>query len=294
MSRSSGAAQYWFWYVLEPKALEFHFTAAQKFIDLSGFASRENFKPIAVEAQTTGRASLRFGPGIDWAPSRQTHFTLPRDGNPQGIGGMSAFLQGKSNNHEMFPFAEFAVDYSSAGTFAVHVDRITASGAQLELSVDGEPATSLALGQSSPAPVGRAQGNNGSRIDATLAIPVPPGNHIIRMENTGLDWLHIREFTLAPYAPALAVLAKGNADSAVLWIYRRDQLDPAPITGIVSVPGLAEGSYRVAWWDTYKGEVVKEESGVVKNAQPLRLTTPLIERDLAAFIDRAAAATIAR
>jgi hypothetical protein len=112
------------------------------------------------------------------------------------------------------------------------------------------------------------------------------------MENTGADWIHLRGFTLTPYAPALAVLAKGNNDSAVLWIYRREHADAAPISGSISVPGLDAGDYRIIWWDTYKGEVLKEEAGRVTEAAPLTFTTPTIALDAAVIIERATAPRI--
>ncbi len=289
MSQSSGAAQYWFWYEVEPKNLLFHYTSAQKFIALSGFPGKEHFKPIPVEVETDRRGPLQFGPGLDWAKSRQTRFTISPAGTLEGISGMSAFLQGRSSNHAMFPSATFDVDYPSAGTFAVHADQITARGAQLELSVDGQPPSSVVLGAAAAddgQPGTRNMRHNGNiQIDTTLSIPVSAGKHTIHMENIGQDWIHIRNVELSPYAPTLGVLAKGNGESAVLWIYRRNKADATPTSGKLAIPGLIAGSYRIVWWDTYKGEIVKDENADLSDAGSLNISTPAIARDIAVFID---------
>ena len=291
MSQSSGAAEYWFWYEVEPRQLLFHYTAAQKFIALSNFPSRSDYLPIQVEVEATSRGPLKFGPGVDWAPSRQTHFTIAPSGKLQGVNGMSAYLQGTSNNHDMFPSGTFDVDYPSAGTFAVHADQVTAQGARLELSVDGGPATSVNVGPVTNAggPAGgqaRGEGDGNARIDVTLSIPVPAGKHTIRMENTGPDWIHIHDFTLNPYASALGVLAKGNSESAVMWIYRRDQTKSVQDKTGISVPGLSGGNYRVVWWDTYQGKIIQESKQSVVENQPLKLDAPAMTTDVAAWIEK--------
>ena len=119
-----------------------------------------------------------------------------------------------------------------------------------------------------------------------LELPIAAGEHTIHLENTGADWIHIRDFTLTPYAPQLAVLGKGSNDFAVLYIYRRDQSKSEPITGKISVPGLADGNYRATWWDTYKGMKIKEETLAVSGLQST-LTTPPIAQDVALWIKRA-------
>jgi hypothetical protein len=295
MSRSSGAAQYWYWFVVEPEHLDFHFTATQRFIAESGFLQHADLKPIDAEATTPRRVALRFGPGTGWAPAKQRTFTVRPSGLVEGLGGMSAYLQGDHpKNREMFPFAEFRVNYTTPGTFAVGVDETKQEGARLELSIDGRPAAVLDLmprHASTTRPAGPGERRRESRnvqVEAALEVPVAAGEHTIRLENTGPDWVHLREFTLTPYTSELAVLGKGNDRFAMLWLYRRkgDGGDRAPVVGELSVPGLREGAYRVMWWDTHAGKRLHEDAATVTGAKPLSVSTPPVEGDVAAWIER--------
>ena len=289
MSQSSGAAQYWFWYEVEPRDLLYHYTAAQQFITLTHFPSRQNLKPIQADIETSQQGLLEFGPGLDWANTKQTRFIVTSRGLAEGAGGMSAFLQGRGGNHAMFPLATFEVDYPSTGNFEVHTDQFTARGAKLELSLDGQPAVSLIL---DPLPTddhtsARPAARDGNiHTNATLSISVPAGKHLIKMENTGADWIHINHFKLTPYAPALGVIGKGNDESAVLWIYCRDEPDSSPAAGKISISGLAAGTYQLTWWDTYKGQIVKTETATTGVTNALTFETPTIAKDLALFIIR--------
>jgi hypothetical protein len=290
MSKSSGAAEYWLWYGIEPNNELFHFTAAQGFIHQSGLLDKQHLKPLEVSAQTDKLGPLVFGPGSGWAPSKSTEFTVKPSGFIEGLGGMSAYLQGNDTNkhHAMFPQATFNVTYPSAGTFAVRVDEMTGEGANLQISVDGQKVTSLDLGAPPAFNFGGGGGGGQNRprpnprLNASLEVPIAAGAHSILLQNNGPDWIHIRDFTLTPYAPQLAVLAKGDSDFAVLWIYRRAKSGD-PISGKLTVPGLADGSYHVVWWDTYQSKILKDET-LSATAGSLTLTTPPIAQDVAVWI----------
>jgi hypothetical protein len=293
MSRSAGAAQYWFWERVESDGLLPRYTAARGFLKQSGLLdAHHRMAPIDVTVDTPNRVPLRFGPGMGWAPSKQTKFAVNPGGLVQGLGGMSAYLQGPGANHAMFPFAELLVHFDAPGTFAVRIDEMTVHGARLEISLDGGRSATLDLGPA-PAPVQRPgapatrTGNRNVRVDATLEIPVPAGDHTIRLENAGPQWARIREFTLSPYAAELGSLAKGNDTAAVVWTYRRQPTTGGgPVSGTISIPGLNEGTYEVVWWDTHAGKRVAEELVRVNAATPLNLRTPPIARDLAIWVRR--------
>ncbi len=191
MSQSSGAAQYWFWENVESNKLLFHYTAAQKFIEQSGLLAQEDMKRIEVASETPYRGTLRFGPGTSWGPARQTEFTIKPSGFVEGLGGMSAYLQGNGKNKMMFPYALFHVNYTAAGTFAVHIDETTPDGAHVQLMLDNKEIVTLDLGAAPPPPPGFGGRNlppRNPRPNATLELPVSPGKHTIRLDNTGADW----------------------------------------------------------------------------------------------------------
>jgi hypothetical protein len=294
MSGSSGAAQYWFWYFVEPDNLLFHYTSAQKFIAQSHLLAQSGMEPVEVAAQTPQRGPLRFGPGMDWAPSKTTVFDVTPAGFVKGLGGMSAYLQGTGHNHAMFPNATFNVDYPEAGKFTVRFDEMTPDGAGLQVTLDGQRLMTLTL--NAPRSFGGGAEGNGAnrprpnpRMDEALEIPIAAGKHTIRLDNTGLDWLHIRDFTLDPYTSELGVLGKANKDLLVLWVYKREQAKNQSVSGTLELPGREAGTYRIVWWDPYKGQIIREDPLSVSEGSPATVTTPPVTSDLAAWVERSAA-----
>jgi hypothetical protein len=68
---------------------------------------------------------------------------------------------------------------------------------------------------------------------------------------------------------------------ATWWKIGVEGKTPAEIKGAaVTVEGLKAGAYRVAWWDTREGKVVKEEAAKADGAA-LRLAVPAFARDIA-------------
>lgn len=287
VSQAGGAAQYWYWDNVEPNNLFFHYSAAQAFVEASGLPNQRGMKAIDVVAQTPDRGPLRFGPGLGWEKSQTTEFTALPTGKVAGLGGMSGYLQG-DNNRAMFPAATLNVEFPTAGTFAVRLDEAAKDGAALAISVDGKLQTTLTI-DAAPEPQQPAEGprreRENVRLSSTIEVPVAAGSHVIRLENTGKDWVHLREFALTPYAYELAALGKANDELAVIWVYRREPGE-GTIAGTLSVPGLRDGDYRVAWWDTTKGQVVGETAATVSGGAALPLATPPISHDIAAWIQR--------
>jgi hypothetical protein len=293
MSQSSGAAQYWFWSAVQSRNLLAQFTTARGFSDQSKMLNAAPMHPIHAMVTTPHRGPLRFGPGRDWGVADSTDFVVHDDGSVDHLGTMPAYLQGSSANRAMFPEANFHVNYPADGTFAVRVDQITPQGAQLHISVDGheaammdiEPPPQPAANPRNAATAGPGAPPRNIRINTTLEVPISAGPHTIHLENTGGDWLRIRDFTLTPYVAELAVLGKSNRDSCVLWAYQRDRGNGKPISATISIADLSPGNYRVKWWDTAEGKVVSEQSASNIGDQPLELTTPPIASDLAAWIE---------
>jgi hypothetical protein len=289
MSGSSAAAEYWSWDVVEPNNLLFHYTAAQKFLEQSGYTKQRDMKPIEAVAETESRGPLQFGPGTSWAPAKLTEFTIKPSGVVEGIGGMSAYLQGSAKDKAKCPYILLHVNYLTAGSFAVEVDQTTPDGARVEVMVDGKAAAVMNFGPypSFPGRGGRPGPGRSPHPDATLELPMSQGEHTIRLEDTGPDWAHINKFVLTPYAPGLAVLAKGGKNLVVLWVYNRAPAEGKTVVGKVSVPGVAEGEYDVDWMDTRTGNIVSKSKAEPQGDGTLVLDTPAIATDMAAWVSRA-------
>jgi hypothetical protein len=289
MSGSAAAAQYWSWDVVEPNNLLFQYTAAQKFIAESGELREPDLHPIEATPETADRVAMEFGPGTSWAPATQTDFTIKPTGIVEGLGGMSAYLQGVGKNNAMCPSETLHVSYTTPGTFAVKIDQTTPDGARVEASIDGQLAAILNLGPYTPPPgrEGRPGPPRNPRPDATLELPISAGEHTIHLQNTGDDWAHIDKFILTPYAPSLAVLAKGGKNLAILWVYNRAPAVGKVATGRIRVPGLAAGPYNVAWVDTRTGQTISEGTAMATEGDDLIVDTPPVASDIAGWIRRA-------
>jgi len=77
------------------------------------------------------------------------------------------------------------------------------------------------------------------------------------------------------------------SDPAASWgAVALDGKKPAEVSGaMVTVPGLDPGAYRVEWWDTREGKVVKQEAATAAK-EGLALHPPAFTRDIACKVVR--------
>src|SRR5207247_10991611 len=136
---ASGAAQFWYWDIVERLDLYPEYHAAAAFLKASGLASVPGMRARSVEVTTPDQGAVSFGPGGGWASAPRTEFRVPASGEVQGLDRMPAYLQGNAHR-EVFARAEFHVDYPQPGAFAVSVRQSAKSGAHLVLAVDGRTA----------------------------------------------------------------------------------------------------------------------------------------------------------
>ena len=99
----------------------------------------------------------------------------------------------------------------------------------------------------------------------------------------------------------MTLVAYGLAapDRALIWLhdthgYRAEggKIEPGPSRkdASVNVEGLAEGNYRIEWWDTRTGEVIAKENQPVRPLRHfgygLELRPPEFQGDIAAKVIR--------
>jgi hypothetical protein len=113
-----------------------------------------------------------------------------------------------------------------------------------------------------------------------------------------VDWKRFRRRNLNEEivieGAACAGFACGDEEQAVAWVVRTDSLDrkgmlrkdATPAEPVLIVPGLAEGRYRVTFWDTVEGrEIGTAEAGKV-NCEGLRIPLPPLRTDIALAVRR--------
>jgi Domain of unknown function (DUF5060)/Cellulase (glycosyl hydrolase family 5) len=280
MSESSGAAQFWFWDAVERLDLYKEYRAAAAFLKESRLASLSGMRACTVEVSTPDSGVVSFGPGAGWGTAARTEFVVSPSGHVEGLESMPGFLQGNAHR-EMFPRATFRATYAEPGTFSLTIRQVAKGGAHPVIAVDGKPAAEHDF------PAAAAD----QRVEVVLTANVPAGEHVIRLENTGADWVVLERITLAPYGPALRALAKANKEHAALWLFPATaaaQPQPKINKGTVAVPGLTPGRYRVRWWDTHTGKELTAQTVLVAHGGALTLPAPGGAADLAMVADAAA------
>ena len=126
----------------------------------------------------------------------------------------------------------------------------------------------------------------------TVAIPLAPGKHEVKLAATGKDRLEIR-VSLRNYFRAPSVVVTGRRTDASAWVWARHRSSTAysmragkkwdEAKGVTCLlADFAPGSYEVEWTDPWSGTVtattVQAEDGT------LPLAIPPVKRDLAAKI----------
>lgn len=274
MSEAAGAAQNWAWPVVHAQKLYGMYRSATGFVSWCGLAEKRGLKSITVEVETSERGPLTFGPGGEWEAAKETAYAVPPSGNMAARGWLPRYLQGDGNRH-LFPYADFDVTFDQPGTFSLRIAEVSAAGARVVISLDGKPAAVRSFPRSA----------EDRKEEATIDLPVPAGQHVIRMENTGGGWLTYRSVTLNPYGYRLGAVGKGTRDFAVCWVHNRAD---SATEGTLILHDMDPGRYRVRWWDTKKGEPGREDFVTVESDGTLKAQTPSIERDAAVWMAREA------
>ena len=285
MQNASGAAQYWSWDEIENNNLYSQFASASKFLTASGMANQGGTSTVSLPVETNERAALRFAPGGGFGSATQNEFVVSASGVPAGMAQYPSFLQGDAHRAMTPQPLTLQVNYMKAGTFTVLIGQASKAGAKLVVGVDGKTtAKEYPAAEKDYAPKEEAQ---------QIEVQIPAGAHTLTVQNTGKDWLVIKQLVLSDYAPALAANARMNGDFAAAWVYSRDGVNapadktPSPISGRLSLTGLKPGQYHATWWDTATGQAGNvEDITVGKDKSALTLSTPGITRDAALYIIR--------
>lgn len=272
ISDASGAPGFWDWDTIDKSDLYGEFRAAGEFVRQSGLLSKRGLLPAAATVETRERAPLVFGPGEGWGSTKKVEWVIPSSGTVEGLASMPAYFQG-SAHRDMFPSATFKVNYPQEGSFSVTIGKVSRAGGHLTVSVDG-----AAIAEKDFPGSGKD-----STVHAQITAKVPTGSHVVKVENTGQDWVQVNQFRLEPYAPSLMAVGRSAKDYAALWIANRGA---SPAIGKISLSGMQQGTYKATWWDTAAAKPLSEDSATVSGASPLVLESPSVERDVALFLTR--------
>ena len=293
MSGAAGPTLSWWWRErIEPHHLFFHYTVIAHFLDALPWRT-EIFAPLAPGAVrvATLPAAARYAPVL-LVPLGQTARRAPRnrfavlpDGTLEHADEFSCALYGKGRANWANP-PTLELNYPVDGKLTVQVGEV--SHAVVELVLDGKT-------------VLRDASFNVARqsVNKDLTIAVPAGRHELTLHNRGGDWAHLTHLLLTNYRdtarqPDVDAFGLRSTNTIALWFHHRLSdwsfqsagFAPAQITGATAQLGaVADGVYRVAWWDTRRGVVTLEEIRTAHGGT-LQLVLPALDRDIACVIRR--------
>jgi len=273
----SGATWWWDNYV-EPQNLYYRFAPVSAVADKVPFRSG-NFAPV--QATVSGvPGDLVLTPTVQgWGALADTSITINANGTitPAGA-GLGAFLYGSQWNTQFRRPPVFKVTYPAAGQFSVKTSGQTGQAPKIAIWLDGVKK----LEQS-------------AAVNQTYTIAVPPGQHILRVDNTGTDWILIAGYNFSGLGSAVDayVLKSANQDKVAGWVlnnrYNHDFLktigNPPPAQGaILTVPDMKNGTYTVKYYDCLTGALAAVAPVTIAN-NTLTLALPAMLWDAAFLVE---------
>lgn len=260
------------------------------------FARRE-WRPVKVARfafREKGRAPYHAGVFVEgWPrnyaftlcpPRRPEIFEIGADGELRDEESLSAVLRGGER-------CTFSAAFPVDGEFVVHVPEISESGApSLRVEIDGKAALDR--------PLPRGEGKPWEYWQS-FSVPVAAGPRRIGVANggTGALWtaFELRRFRRRE-GPDLDVAGQCCADHILLWLRhpefiwlcQREGRRPAPQPeGVLTLEGVADGSYAVTWVETTTGATLATGSADAIDGR-MDLPTPKVDRSAAAKLVRSA------
>ncbi len=298
----------WWWdELIDADDLYFHFQAITRFAlgPATGAGPIEQLKLADIEipnAVAPSHDSLLIFPAIGWTKSLVSCFEISHDGTISDRDQVPAYLFGNSKP-EMKQPVDFKITYKSNGSFSVHVDEVSDFGL-LKIYLDGK----LALEQSLPlgsgdGPWERSEWKPEINMfqgvyNRAYGIDVPAGEHTIRVDNDGRDWIRIKTYRFENSGLNVGDKIKvvGIAQDSVFYFWLRHEryqwqfarnmtLEPVPETHLDLIhPLLVSGSYRVEWWEPYSGTIMVQKSILVDQPNQLTINIPAFKNDIAGKI----------
>jgi hypothetical protein len=295
---------WWHENYIEPMDLYFHFTSIANFAKGLPFGTTR-WEQVSVEPPEYVKPpaapltrDVVLTPAGKWGKPAVNEFTIQGDGTVNDPMEILQLLHGAGHRDLINP-PTFIVDYPRAGKFIVSVGRVSRSGV-LRVCVDGEQKLNREF------PCGENHGKKWtyqpkwklweSEYDEEVAVDVPAGKHRIRVENLGLDWMHISRYAFTGCKvldrPNLLVAAlRADHGPCIAWMQNQESdwfnqqksaVMPVPPSRI-TLDGFADGAYTVEWWETWKGRPVRTEK-VTASGGKLVLQPGEIKSDVAAKI----------
>lgn len=298
-SLSPVSAMSWWWDTqIDSYNLWYHYKALYEFLKsvdpVRGGLGKARASLVITDVTPS---SITLYPLAGWvwvSPVRENRLVIRPDGAIEGrVDLLSGFIYGTCHSQRTLN-PVFTVMFIDRGRVVLHINSVGRGSAKLVIYVNGSLATQLDL----PDKDGKSDGS-ANEYDMDVELWFEPGTYEIKIDSEACDWFtwDYIVFENAVYRAAKVDLyALANSTFAMLWVRNKDYnwwnvvvlnktLEPAE--GVeVEIRGLQDGVYRVEFWDTCRGVVVKSMEVQVSNGVA-RVPVGSVEKDIAIKITRA-------
>ena len=299
---AGGPMPWWHEDYLDKLNLYFHFTALANFTaDLplgSARWSEPQLAPPEYQDQQHApalRDTIIAPAASGWTKLEHNEFTVLADGSIAEGRKPAALLHGDGHRDLRNP-PTFVVTYPRPGRFIVRVGRVSRAGL-LRIWLDEREVLARDL------PCAQGLGKEGRFVpqyklwetvyDEDIAVAVPAGQHRLRVDNGGKDWVTINRYVFTGCRvgdrPEVSFWGMATDRLTLLWLQNREstwvnhagggavgQVDPFRVT----VGGLPDGRYQLQWWETWQGRVSRETTADAKGGK-LVIDVPALPTDVA-------------
>lgn len=267
-SGGMGAAMTWWWdSYMHPYNLYSHYKPLSELLATLPLKDEKYIKGVS-SISGGGTADVTVSPGANFGAATAATFTVEAGAVNPGPTQLGSYLYGASYNTQYRNPPSFSVNYPVAGQFKVITGGSTGTTPKINISLDGVEKL-----------------NQAAAINSTYTIDVPAGNHTIKVDNQGTDWIFISSYVFTNIGSPLNAYMLKNNDSTKFagwihnkeynWKYLKDHntTPPAAINGAsVTVKGVQNGMYTVQFFNCSTGALT---SGISATASNNSVTVPL-------------------
>ncbi|MEL6670618.1 MAG: T9SS type A sorting domain-containing protein [Bacteroidota bacterium] len=273
-----GTAMTWWWdNYIHPKDLYYHFAPISEVLKNMPLMEKDMSPGEAIVGGTSG--DLSISPTQGWGVIGEDTIEVTTEGVViPASPSLSTYLYGSSWNTQYRSPPNFVVNYASAGTFQVKTGSSKGQSPRIAIWIDGTKVV-----------------DQSASTNQTFTANVPAGAHVIKVDNTGTDWITINSYVLSGLGSAADtyVLLAADSTAAAGWILNNEYTHeflktngaPASVNqATLTVKGLVTGNYFVKWYDCLSGQLLLSEGVVAQNGAVV-LDIPELFWDLAYVVD---------
>jgi hypothetical protein len=254
-----GTGMSWWWdNYIDPKNLYYHFAPIGEVANVVPFHAA-NMAPAPASVSGVP-ADLLMTPTQGWGAQSDTSFTINSDGSVTSAGaGLGQFMYGSQWNTQLRRPPVFYVNYPVSGQFKVRTGSSTGQSPKIVIWVDGMKVL-----------------EQNAAVSQTYTVNISPGQHAIKVDNSGTDWISISSYTFTGLGSGVdAYVLKSESQTRLAgWLlnnsYNHQSVQaggvPAAATGgTLQVADMANGVYNIKYFDCLTGAFLNSAPVEVTN-----------------------------